>query len=421
MSNPKWIKEMFSENVFSGRPHSPVFYIYEEHPKLGIISAEGDRWEQTRRFLLRQLRDFGFGKSGMETRIMDEVNEVISTYKSMQGKPVGNIKNKLRLAMVNSLWTILTSKRFTHDDPKLLHLSMNISDTFNQVIEGGALLGFMPWLKYVAPKLSGYNKVRNMYEENKEFFQETIDEHKRNLDEDDLKDFLDVYLAEIKKTTEKNSMFYGEVAECHLVAILFDLFLAGSDTTSTTLGWAIMYLCNWPEVQKKLQEEIDYVTCGNSRQVSIQDRFNMPYTLALIDEVLRCSSVAQGGVEHCALADTEFHGYFIPKGAVIQGHLYTIHYDPKIWKNPEEFRPERFLSGDGKKYERNENLQGFSVGKRSCIGESLARDSMFLFLTNLFQQFSMEFDKEREKPSLESGVGFLRTPQGYWVVMKNRV
>ncbi len=206
------------------------------------------------------------------------------------------------------------------------------------------------------------------------------------------------------------------------MAILFDLFLAGSDTTAVTLAWAILYLCKWPEVQRKLQEEIDIVTGGNSRQVSVQDRPSMGYTMALIDEVLRFSSIAQDGVQHSAMADREFHGYFIPKDTMLEANLYFIHHDPRIWGDPEVFRPERFLSeDDGKKYVRNENLQAFQIGRRACVGESLARDSVFLCLTNLFQQFSMEFDKEKEEPGLESIVGFLRSPRPFWVVLKDRL
>lgn len=422
VSNPKLVKEMFSSDpAFAGKPYFENFDMYEDHPKLGIIGSDGELWETHRRFLLRQLRDFGFGKSSMESRILDEVNEVILRYKSLEGQSVGNIKNTLRLALVNSLWTILASQRFDHDDPTLLKLAMNTTDTFNEVAEGGSLLAFMPWLRHIAPEFSGYNKVRRVFEENRKFFQESIDQHKKNFDEDDLKDFVDVYLAEMRKTKDPKSFFYGEAAERQLVAILFDLFLAGSDTTAVTLAWAILYMCKWPEAQKKLQEEIDHVTAGNSRKVSVQDRPNMPYTLALIDEVLRLSSIAQDGVQHNAMADREFHGYFIPKDAMLEANLYFIHHDPRIWGDPETFRPERFLSEDGKKYVRNENLQAFQIGRRACVGESLARDSVFLCLTNLFQQFSMEFDKEKEAPSLESILGFLRSPRPFWVVMKDRL
>lgn len=353
---------MFSVDfAYTGKPQFEGFDLFPNEPGLGVFNSEGEAWEVHRRFLLRQLRDFGFGKSAMETLIMDEVNEVVEKLKakSQNGEDITNIRETLRLAVVNSLWTILTSQRFNHDDPQLLSLTLNTTKAFNDVIEAGSLLLFAPWLRHIIPGLTGYTSVQNILAENREVFCKAVEDHKKNLKED-VNDFIDVYLTEVNKTTDPNSPFYGSKAERFLANILFDLFIAGSDTTATTVAWAVLYLCKFPETQKKLQQEIDEVT-GNSRTVSVNDRPSMPYTLALIDEVLRYSSLVPDGVQHRVLADKEFHGYFIPKDAWVQPNLYHIHHDKKIWGDPDNFRPERFLSEDGKKYEKNENLQAFQV------------------------------------------------------------
>ncbi len=145
------------------------------------------------------------------------------------------------------------------------------------------------------------------------------------------------------------------------------MFNAGSDTTAITTAWTSLYLCKFPNVQTKFQEEISEVTSGDSRHVSLTDRPNMPYTLALIDEILRFSSIVPDGVPHRAMADSEFHGYFIEKDMLIQPNLHFIHFNPEIWGDPENFRPERFLTGDGKKYVRNENLMAFQVNFKTFI------------------------------------------------------
>lgn len=150
------------------------------------------------------------------------------------------------------------------------------------------------------------------------------------------------------------------------------------------------------------------------------DKPQMQFTLALIDEILRFSSLAPDGVQHRVLADREFHGYYIPKNAWIQPNLFYIHHDPSIWGDPENFRPERFLSDDGKKYVRSDNLQAFQVGRRQCAGESLARDSVFLYITNLFQKFTVTLDPKYPDPGFEADIGFLRSPLPFWVIMKER-
>lgn len=146
----------------------------------------------------------------------------------------------------------------------------------------------------------------------------------------------------------------------------------------------------------------------------------MPYTLALIDEVLRVSSIVPTGVQHRALADKEFHGYYIPKDALITPNLYYMHHDKKIWGDPENFRPERFLSADGKKYVKNENLMAFQIGRRQCVGETMARDTVFLFMTNIFQRFDVIFDPDSPEPTYDVQPNFLLNPQPYSIVVTDR-
>lgn len=129
ISDPKMAKEIFSQDpAFTGRQQFPGLGIYREHDELGMFASEGDLWETHRRFLLRQLRDFGFGKSSMEHLILEEVNEVLDRYKKQCGQPVTKIRETLRLAVVNSLWKILSSERFEHDDPALLKLTLNSTE-----------------------------------------------------------------------------------------------------------------------------------------------------------------------------------------------------------------------------------------------------------------------------------------------------
>lgn len=150
---------------------------------------------------------------------------------------------------------------------------------------------------------------------------------------------------------------------------------------------------------------------------------SMPFTEALIAETLRFSSITPSGVQHKALRDITFRGYTIPKNTVITSNLYYIHHDPKVWGDPENFRPERFLSPDGKVFKKHEALMPFSTGRRQCIGESLARDSLFLFATNVFQRFWVKFDENGPQNGFDSKASFtfIITPKPYSVIFKDRL
>jgi len=148
----------------------------------------------------------------------------------------------------------------------------------------------------------------------------------------------------------------------------------------------------------------------------------LPYAQAVLAEVLRFSSIVPPGVPHRALSDRVFHGWSIPAGTALWVNQYGIHKSKKIWGDPEEFRPERFLSPDGKTFQKHEALIPFSTGRRQCAGETLARDSLFLYLTNIFQRFEVCFDPEDPKanPGFAPKPGIILMAQPYKLLFRER-
>ena len=106
---------------------------------------------------------------------------------------------------------------------------------------------------------------------------ENIMKHKETLDPNEPRDFTDMMLIAIEQTTDETSSMYGQLGIDNLKVTLFDLFLAGSETTSTTLTWAALYMVRYPEVQRKVQEELDEVV-GLHRLPSMKDKSGLPYT-----------------------------------------------------------------------------------------------------------------------------------------------
>jgi len=138
-------------------------------------------------------------------------------------------------------------------------------------------------------------------------------------------------------------------------------------------------------------------------------------------EVMRCSSIVPIGVSHMAVEDTKIGGYDIPKGTMVGANIYQVHHDPEVWGDPETFRPERFINPDGTCMQRHESLMPFSVGRRVCMGESLARDSLFLFTTILLQNFTLTVPEGREMPTMQPKFGQITSnPHPFQVSMKSR-
>ena len=127
------------------------------------------------------------------------------------------------------------------------------------------------------------------------------------------------------------------------------------------------------------------------------------------------------GVFHCATQDTQISKFNIPKGSWICVNQYHILNDPEVWEDPENFRPERFLSEDGKSVVKNEAMCIFSFGPRRCVGEQVARDTLFLFVSSVCQRFILKSDpKLQGVPSLEAST-WLHAPNKFNIVAIDRL
>ncbi|KAL3862691.1 hypothetical protein ACJMK2_008644 [Sinanodonta woodiana] len=166
-----------------------------------------------------------------------------------------------------------------------------------------------------------------------------------------------------------------------------DLFLAGTETTSTTVTWASFYLATRPDIQSRIFAEIK-ANVGTERLPSMQDKQSLVYTEAFIMEVLRMSNIVIFSAPHAPVADVWIRGFRIPKGMQIMPDINSVLSDPAIWGDPENFRPDRFVSEEGTLLKPDEFIP-FFTGRRNCIGESLARMELFLFISALVQRFEI--------------------------------
>jgi cytochrome P450 len=157
-----------------------------------------------------------------------------------------------------------------------------------------------------------------------------------------------------------------------LQIILWDVMAGGIDTSATSIEWLIYILINHPEVQTKAQEELLRVV-GPNRLPTFDDAENLPYLNAVISECFRFKHFAPFGIPHSTTKDTTLGGYRVPKAAQVMINIYALHMDPENWKDPEEFRPERFL-------EEEKGLAGFFLNPQSHNGKHGLGEKAYKFL-----------------------------------------
>ncbi|XP_044289827.1 cytochrome P450 2J1-like [Varanus komodoensis] len=159
----------------------------------------------------------------------------------------------------------------------------------------------------------------------------------------------------------------------------------------------------------RVHAEIDSVI-GQSRQLAMEDRDRLPYTNAVIHEVQRISNILPLNVPRVATRDTTLAGFHLPKGTILMTNLTSVLHDKDEWETPGVFNPGHFLKNG--QFRKREAFIPFSTGKRSCLGELLARTELFLFFTALMQKFTFQ-PPENMTLSLDFRVGFTLTPQPY--------
>ena len=148
---------------------------------------------------------------------------------------------------------------------------------------------------------------------------------------------------------------------------------------------------------------------------------SLQYCQATILEILRVGSTAPGTLMHQAMKNVEVGGYNFKKGTIFIGNFYSTHFDEKYWDEPQQFRPERFLSDDGKILTDTPNFFPFSVGKRVCLGESLAKVELFLFFTAIVKNFQFDPPRHHNPPSADNfTIVITKIPSGFYCNLSER-
>ena len=231
----------------------------------GVIFTQGKFWTEQRRFTLRVLKDFGFGKASMEDTIMDEVEKLCDEVRKFAGKPF-NLQRRVNISVLNALWSLLVGEKFQLHDPKLLEIVEVMDKMLRKQGASGALATMLPFpemLRWpIVYRLFGLDLERSIQTLNKMkiLVEQYVEEHKSTLDKDNIRDFIDVYLVEIQKhQTDAESSFYQERGHYMLLNLMIDLLIAGMETTSSAIVWTLLLLLHHPQAKRKVLEEIDQV------------------------------------------------------------------------------------------------------------------------------------------------------------------
>ncbi|XP_070109854.1 cytochrome P450 2D14-like isoform X2 [Equus caballus] len=351
----------------SDRPRVPVMEHlgFGPHAEGVIFAQRGHIWREQRRFSVSTLRNFGMGKKSLEQWVTEEASCLCAAFADQAGRPFSPdaLLNKAVLSAI----------------PVLLHIPGLVAKVF-------------PGQRAFMAQLD-----------------ELVAEHRMTRDPaQPPRDLTDAFQDEVQKAKGNPESSFNDD---NLRLVVSDLFFAGMVTTSTTLAWALLLMILHPDVQRRVQQEVDEVI-GQARRPEMGDQAHMPFTMAVVHEVQRFADITPLGVPHMTSRDIEVQGFLIPRGTTLITNLSSVLKDETVWKKPFRFHPEHFLDAQGR-FVKQEAFMPFSAGRRSCLGEPLARMELFLFFTCLLQRFSFSVPAGQPRPSDHGVFGTLVSPAPY--------
>ncbi|XP_008108975.2 cytochrome P450 2D14 [Anolis carolinensis] len=397
LSGFKIVKEAHGPKAenFVDRSPFPLFSMLGRGKKCqGVLVATcSDGWREQRKFIVSSLKNFGVGKKSIEKRICEEARYLCSEFSSKEGS-LFDPQTLVNRAVGNIFCLIALGDRFDYNDEnfiKIMHLTEGLLTGVAKNLIQFIFLG--SWFSYIP---GPHHKVKQTFEAYRAFIIEIINEHKKTRDPTCPRDLTDAFLEEIEKAKGNPESSFNEP---NLVVLLCEMLGVGVETTAATMRWGLLCMILHPDIQKKVQDEIDAVI-GRTKSPTMEDQPNMPYTTAVIYEIQRWADIAPYTIPYVAQKDTEIGKFIIPKDTIVFTNLSSVLKDETVWEKPHEFYPENFLDANGQLVKREAFLP-FSIGRHACPGEQLAKAELFIFFTSILQHFTLCSPKNSPRPTDE--------------------
>ena len=371
-------KDVFVTNgtASGGRTHGYHVHMGSDF-KNALVWTEGDHWKQNRRIFSNHLRQFG--KEKLFELILEENSFLMEAIEEYQTS--FDPSRLLKKVFCNIICTFTFGSRISYNDPEI-EIILGCIDMFN--IRGPFIPDFlwpilakMPMIPLVKRQFYGIQKV-------KAYVRDKTEAILISGVRDPPETLVEAYALGImgKETGTLNLDF--------LDAVIYELFLAGTETTSTTIEWFLACMATHPEIQDKLFEEVQSVV--GDGQFTAAHLKSLDYLQAVQFEVQRFCCIVENAVMHKMIKSVELEsGYQIPKNETIIGSVSWVLRDPKLWKHPRTFNPENFLDQNGK-FQSNEAFIPYGMGPRACLGQNFADLELKITICELTRKFRVSSD-----------------------------
>ncbi|GLJ49359.1 hypothetical protein SUGI_1044070 [Cryptomeria japonica] len=331
--------------------------------------------------------------------------------RSLHGKLPVNVTAAISSIISSIMWGTLAGTN-TGSYSDLLGSSDELRMMINEVINmvGAFNIGdFFPYGEWLDQLRGMKRRMTRAHDFFDRVVGRIIDQHvERNAkvdagENEHVKDLVDVLLDIEKEEPDGENGI--KVTREHIKAIIFDMFLGGTETTIVTLEWAMSEMLRNPRMAKKLQEEIESIV-GKHRMVKECDLANMEYLQCVVKETFRLYPAGPIMLPHESTKACTVAGYHIPNKTRLVVNVWAIGRDPMIWEDPLTFNPERFMIKNQNDTGRDFNMLPFGAGRRGCPGAYLATRDVEFVLAQLMHCFDWKLEANKDPSQLDMSEAF---------------
>ncbi|KAK2192017.1 hypothetical protein NP493_40g00036 [Ridgeia piscesae] len=394
-------------NDFAGRPNIYTGMLMTEGGKDIMFGDYGPVWKFHRKVAYSAMKKFAFGEN-LERLVQNSVSKSIAEIQK-KGDAAIDMRPVIMLLVFNIACGMAYGKEYDFDDPDFQQF-VDLTADFIEVLGSGLPGDIHPWLQYLPS--SRYNKFMTMMDLFTKFLHERHAECKENFDPSDPKSITDCMLQAQKEAEEEDKEMKDVLTDTHIMMATMDVFGAGIDTITTMLIQFIAHMIQHPDIQERVHQEID-VALGGAQLPTLSHRSKMTFTEACLCETLRLGTLLPLGVPVKTTCDTSVAGFDIPKDTMVIVNMWAIHRDPDFWSDPHSFNPDRFLDDAGNLVHKPSSYMPFSMGRRVCLGKSVAQSSLMLAIPQLMRQFRFSSPSGKEFKLEFEESGFARIPKSY--------
>ena len=425
------IKEALSKKAghFSSRPPFHSFQISSHEGRSIAFGDFGPLHHRNKKLATRALHSVFSDVNRFNTLVQQETEQLCNLFAESTSK-AHDLTPYLRNIVINFGFRLVFGDDLKDDYSVHFQSLMQKATDFSENNGVINLLDFFPWLHFAFKKQCRtvkaaveelFDFVRGAYRQQRHVnVKEAGVNVAASLDQFIREDLLGAGKHDMASKETKQRAAEMPLDEEALVTILADTFGAGIETVSTTLSWAMLFILSVPGLQDDLKAELKR-EIGTDRLPTLQDRAKLPLLQATVLEVLRKSTVLPLALPHYATEDSTVAGYRVPKGTTVLANLWAVNHDTDQFHQPETFDPYRFLDEEGQFLLNTQSfVLPFSTGGRRCLGATLAKAQLFMFLGCLLQRLHFQLPTDSEPLNLDGTYGLVLKPHPFKVLVETR-